>query len=135
MYNIIGWFTTALSLGGNWFVIKKHWLGFVLWFIANTVWIIIDINMNIYSQAALFAAYNVLAIIGFVAWFRLSGKGVAIGHVGREISNCIDCVHAIKHGGALGMDGKCVRRGRVQIRYDKKRDRASIVCVGYKKRA
>ncbi|MBD3264434.1 MAG: hypothetical protein GF375_04955 [Candidatus Omnitrophica bacterium] len=123
MLDIIGWFTAGLSLTGNWFVIKKHWLGFLLWIIANTIWVIIDINIGIYSQAGLFAAFNVLAVIGMVTWIRYANKkGVELCYFDSP-GYCQDCKHA--QGGKV--NPLCISKNYIQVRYST--NKVKVVCL------
>lgn len=57
-----------LSLIGNILVIKKNWIGYVLWLITNSAWILYNIYLQIYSQAVLFTIYNILALYGIYIW-------------------------------------------------------------------
>ncbi len=66
--NEIMWLFVVLSLLGNVLVIKKNWLGYVLWLITNSAWILYNYYLGIYSQATLFTIYNILALYGIYAW-------------------------------------------------------------------
>lgn len=57
-----------LSLIGNILVIKKNWIGYVLWLITNSAWILYNIYLHVYSQAILFTVYNILALYGIYVW-------------------------------------------------------------------
>jgi len=125
MFDIIGWFTAGLSLTGNWFVIKKHWLGFALWIIANTIWIIIDLNIGIYSQAALFAAYNILSIIGLIAWLRYANAGgVALCYFDSP-GYCQNC----KHSQNGRVNPRCIAKGYIQVRYAQPYNKVKVICT------
>lgn len=62
------WVFVGLSLVGNILVIKKNWLGYVLWLITNSAWILYNIYLQVYSQAVLFTIYNILALYGIYIW-------------------------------------------------------------------
>ncbi|MEM6647457.1 MAG: nicotinamide riboside transporter PnuC [Bacteroidota bacterium] len=61
-------FTTAFSLVAQWLMAKKileHWL---VWIVVDAVAIGVYIYKDLYLTAGLFAAFLVLAAIGYVAW-------------------------------------------------------------------
>lgn len=59
-----------LSLVGNVFIIYKSKIGFAIWVIANTLWVIFALNRKDkhYWMALLFILYIILAIIGWFRW-------------------------------------------------------------------
>ena len=68
MLNEIMWLFVALSLYGNLLVIWKKPSGFLVWIGTNSAWVIYDIYIGVYSQAALFFVYNLFAVYGFLSW-------------------------------------------------------------------
>lgn len=62
------WLFVALSLLGNYFVIKKNVHGFSIWIVTNIAWVIYDAYKGIYSQSALFLIYTVFALYGVYEW-------------------------------------------------------------------
>lgn len=66
----LSWILVALSLTGNYFVIKKNVLGQWLWAFSNIGWIIYDISIGAYSQAFLFAVYFSLCVWGIILWTK-----------------------------------------------------------------
>jgi len=60
---------TILSIIGNLYIIKKKWIGHLLWFIGNIFWGILAIKYKLYFMAGLqFIFYNVLCVIGIYKW-------------------------------------------------------------------
>lgn len=66
--DIISWVNTFFSILGNILVIKKKRSGFMVWIVSNITWIVIDIIAEVYSQAALFVIFTIIAIYGFIKW-------------------------------------------------------------------
>lgn len=64
----IMWFVTALSLSGNVLNIKKKRSGFVIWVIANILWLIHDIYTGLYSRAMLDIVQTGFCIWGIIEW-------------------------------------------------------------------
>ena len=65
---IIQVIAVVLSLVGYYYNIKKNKISFVLWFIANCLWIAINVQHGIWSQAGLLVVYNIGSLIGFFQW-------------------------------------------------------------------
>jgi nicotinamide riboside transporter PnuC len=69
--NVLEWlgiFAVLVSIMGNFLIIAKKRLGFLVWIVSNMFWIYIDMAKEIPSQAALFLFYTALSIYGFVQW-------------------------------------------------------------------
>lgn len=66
----LSWILVALSLAGNFFVIKKNVAGQWLWGIANLGWIAFNIYIGAYSQAFLFAVYFGMCVWGIITWSK-----------------------------------------------------------------
>jgi nicotinamide riboside transporter PnuC len=62
------WIITVLSIIGVILNIKKRRACFAVWGVTNFSWAVIDYYYGLYSQAALFALYFVLAIYGLYQW-------------------------------------------------------------------
>lgn len=62
------WITSLASLFGVWLNIKKHVACFWIWAFTNATWTYVDLKHEIYPQAALQAAYFVLALYGIGKW-------------------------------------------------------------------
>lgn len=62
------WLVTALSLYGNVLNVKKKRSGFVVWVIANALWLIYDIWTGLYSRAALDIVQTAFCVWGIVEW-------------------------------------------------------------------
>lgn len=68
------WCLTGLSLIGTWFNIQKNILGWVIWAVANTGWVISFVHKGMFPEATLFSAYLILCIYGFFKWLRVEHK-------------------------------------------------------------
>jgi nicotinamide riboside transporter PnuC len=64
------WVGTALMLLGNGFNIKKKRFGFVLWIMANIIFLICDISSRVYSRALLDVVQTVFCTWGIIEWNR-----------------------------------------------------------------
>ena len=62
------WVTSVAALIGVWLNIKKHVACFWIWAFTNATWTYVDLQHEIYPQAALQAAYFVLALYGIIKW-------------------------------------------------------------------
>ena len=62
------WILTGLCIAGAILNIRKKRSGFLLWAGCNLGWVIVNINVGLVSQAALFSVYTVLSLYGFIAW-------------------------------------------------------------------
>lgn len=69
-FDNLSWILVALSLAGNYFVIKKNVLGQWLWAIGNIGWIAFDLYMGAYSQAFLFTVYLGMCVWGIMLWTK-----------------------------------------------------------------
>ena len=70
IYDALSWGLVALSLLGNYFVIKKNVLGQWLWAFSNVGWVSYNLYLGAYSQAVLFAVYLILCIWGIISWTK-----------------------------------------------------------------
>lgn len=68
------WIITTVSLIGNYFNCKKLRVGFLIWIVANTCWLAIDITNGTYSRAVLDVVQTAFCIFGFVNWGGTDGK-------------------------------------------------------------
>ncbi|MCH1430082.1 MAG: hypothetical protein GWP59_06320 [Chlamydiales bacterium] len=71
------WVLVALSLAGNYFVIKKNVVGQWLWAVSNVGWVTHNLSIGQTSQAFLFAVYLGLCVIGIYTWTRDDRKAKA----------------------------------------------------------
>lgn len=62
------WLVTALSLYGNVLNVKKKVSGFVVWVIANGLWLTYDIVTGLYSRAALDIVQTAFCVWGIIEW-------------------------------------------------------------------
>lgn len=62
------WLVTMLSLSGNVLNIKKKRSGFVVWVIANALWLAYDIYTGLYSRAMLDIVQTVFCVWGIIEW-------------------------------------------------------------------
>ena len=71
------WGLVALSLAGNYFVIKKNVLGQWLWAISNVGWVSYNLYIGANSQAVLFGVYLILCIWGIISWTKAAKEAKA----------------------------------------------------------
>ena len=64
------WLIAALALLGNVLVIRQRREGFALWIVTNAWLIWHNVGIGEYGQAAMFGAYLVLAVWGWLAWTK-----------------------------------------------------------------
>lgn len=67
----IDWIATSLSIIGYFFVIKKHFIGLVIWTFANLLWIYIGLLNKTYGMVTLFIFYIFMNIYGVYGWRRV----------------------------------------------------------------
>ncbi len=68
VFDIIAWNLVILSIIGVVLNIYKNKICFIIWAITNFSWMVVDFYKDIYSQAALFGVYFLLAIFGLYKW-------------------------------------------------------------------
>jgi nicotinamide riboside transporter PnuC len=68
MIELIGWISFIISIIGSLLVIYKKRSGFIFWIISNTLWMIVNIKAGIYSQASMFAFFNLTSLYGYLKW-------------------------------------------------------------------
>lgn len=73
----LSWVLVAISLVGNYFVIKKNVLGQWLWAVGNLGWIIFDLSFGAYSQAFLFAVYFAMCVWAITLWTKDEARKAA----------------------------------------------------------
>lgn len=69
------WTAVVLSTIGIIFNVKQRRICFLLWLVANVLWIIVDVEKGLYGQAALFVLYTGISIWG---WFDWKKKGLPL---------------------------------------------------------
>jgi nicotinamide mononucleotide transporter len=62
--------TTAVSLVAQWMMTRKLLENWILWNLVNVVMVGMMISQGLFPTAALYGAYFVLAVSGFVSWRR-----------------------------------------------------------------
>ena len=68
MMVIFWWAITAIAMGGAWLNARGRWQGFVLWLVTNTAMGIKALSAGDYAQAALWAMYDVICVVGLWSW-------------------------------------------------------------------
>jgi nicotinamide riboside transporter PnuC len=58
----------CVSLVGAYLNAKKNLYSFIIWSVANIFWVIYDLSVGAYFQAALFVCYLSMNIYGFYCW-------------------------------------------------------------------
>ncbi len=71
-------FTTALSIVGMWMLAHKRLEHWILWVVVNGVSVAIYIEKGLYPTSALYALYTVVAVAGYVKWFKMMRNDAAI---------------------------------------------------------
>ena len=61
---------TALSLLAQWMMTRKILENWVLWIIADIIYVPMYISKELYVTAGLYAVFLVLAVMGFIQWRR-----------------------------------------------------------------
>lgn len=69
-FEIITWIISGMALTGTILNSNRNKYGFILWFITNLFWVIVDFRAGLYAQSALFFAYTLLAVSGLVTWTK-----------------------------------------------------------------
>ena len=67
---VIEFTATVLSLSGAVLNALGYVEGFWVWLVANGLWIVFSVRLRRWGLVSLFAAYEVLAVVGIVAWGR-----------------------------------------------------------------
>ena len=73
-FEIITWVISGMALTGTILNSNRNKYGFILWFITNLFWVIVDFRAGLYAQSALFFAYTLLAVSGLVTWTKKEKK-------------------------------------------------------------
>ncbi|MDE6197169.1 MAG: nicotinamide riboside transporter PnuC [Muribaculaceae bacterium] len=64
-------FTTAMSIIGTWMLARKYIEQWIAWILVDIVCVGLYIYKGIYFYSALYAAYTVVAVFGYLKWRRL----------------------------------------------------------------
>lgn len=64
----IEWLAVPLSLLGNYLVARKKVEGFVIWIIANLLWVYIGIVSKLWGMTTLFIAYSLINVYAVYYW-------------------------------------------------------------------
>ncbi|MDE5661413.1 MAG: nicotinamide riboside transporter PnuC, partial [Muribaculaceae bacterium] len=64
-------FTTAMSIIGTWMLARKYIEQWMAWILVDIVCVGLYIYKGIYFYSALYAAYTVVAVFGYLKWRRL----------------------------------------------------------------
>lgn len=62
------WCNTILAIIGTFLNAKRVRFGFIIWMVTNTVFVVNNLIIKSYPQAALFGVYFVLAVFGWISW-------------------------------------------------------------------
>jgi nicotinamide riboside transporter PnuC len=66
--NNLMWIVTAASISGTILNIKRKPVCFFIWLVTNSLWLIYDVSIGAYAQAAMMAVYVGLSLWGIVEW-------------------------------------------------------------------
>ncbi len=72
---------TALSLTGQWMLARKILENWLVWIVADLIFIGTYVEAELYPTAALYAAFLVLAVMGYFSWRRTLAHGRPIASV------------------------------------------------------
>lgn len=67
-------FATALSFVGMWLLARKYLEQWLIWIVVNVVFTYVYIQSGVYLWAALFVAYAVIAVLGYLNWRKLMAQ-------------------------------------------------------------
>lgn len=62
------WCNTVLAIIGTFLNAKRVRFGFIIWMVTNTVFVVNNLIIKSFPQAALFGVYLVLAVFGWISW-------------------------------------------------------------------
>jgi nicotinamide mononucleotide transporter len=63
--------TTALSLGAQWLLDRKHLENWLLWITVDVIYVPLYLYKELYLTSALYAVFFCMAVIGWLQWRRL----------------------------------------------------------------
>lgn len=66
----IGWLISCISIIGAVMNAKKIKWGFVLWTIANVLWIVFNVYTQTYSQIPIWIVFSIICVWGFITWSK-----------------------------------------------------------------
>lgn len=96
---IVGWVAVFLGLIGAVLNASKLKIGFVVWFVANILQIILAYNNQMYFNIVQFGFYTFICIFGYVKWGKnktichhCEGKKKIYSTVEGKLVKCPDCV-------------------------------------------
>jgi len=64
----VSWLAFVLAVTGNILVVLKIRIAFVIWNLANIIWIYLAASRADWAQVALFTLYVLLNVWGFIRW-------------------------------------------------------------------
>lgn len=67
-----GWdaLTTAISLGAQWLLDRKHLESWLLWIAADVIYVPLYLSKGLYLTSALYAVFLGMAVVGLFGWRR-----------------------------------------------------------------
>lgn len=86
LFTLVGWVAALLALVGAVLNVYKTQWCFILWSVANTLFIALNVHHGLWSQAVLFTGYLIISIVGLVKWSQKPSHEVA-----RENTTCSTC--------------------------------------------
>lgn len=64
------WIALGLSMGAQYWVIKKKWFGFLLCLVADVMWIGTNLYFGLPQQVIIFCFAFCIALTGMIKWIR-----------------------------------------------------------------
>ncbi|NGX33831.1 MAG: hypothetical protein K1060chlam1_00172 [Candidatus Anoxychlamydiales bacterium] len=72
--NMFIWFNTVVAIMGTILNAKQLRFGFILWMMTNGVFVVYNVYIGSFQQAALFSVYFGLAVYGWISWGKSAKK-------------------------------------------------------------
>jgi nicotinamide mononucleotide transporter len=77
-YPFLDSLTTTLSIIGTWMLAKKYIENWILWIVADSIYVGLYVYIALYPTAILYSVYTILAITGYYTWKKLQQKNPEI---------------------------------------------------------
>ena len=66
----VGWIGFALSMTGQYFIVKKHPIAFVFWNMSNLLWIMLAYCTGNNPQLLMFTMFFIVNLFSIRAWLK-----------------------------------------------------------------
>lgn len=68
--DLIMWAVALAALAGTWANVRRQRWCFAVWAVTNVAWVLYDVHLGAWPQAALMVVYTGLAVYGWFAWSK-----------------------------------------------------------------